>query len=108
MMKKSTGWAVLIYGVVVMGLGYLGYHLSQSKASLGAGLGSGVALILSSLAIFFQKRSGIYASLALTALLMAIFCYRYKATGGALPAVLAGISGGMLIYLLVQIGKWKK
>ena len=107
-MKKSTSWAVLIYGVVIAALGYLGYYQSQSKASLWSGLGSGLVLVLSSLAMFSCRKLGMYAALLMTLLLTAIFCYRYAITHGTLPAVLSIISGGMLIYLLAQIGKWKK
>lgn len=107
-MKKSTSWTVLFYGLAIAALGYLGYHQSQSKASLWSGLGSGSLLILSSLAMFFHRKGGVYAALTVTLLLTIIFCYRYTLTHGALPAVLSIISGGMLIYLLVQIGKWRK
>jgi uncharacterized membrane protein (UPF0136 family) len=103
-LKKSTRWIVLIYGLLILGLGVLGYYQSHSKASLLSGLGSGSLLILCS---FFQKK-GLYMSLILTTLLAAIFCYRYAATQGHIPAFLATISGGMLIYLLVQTASWRK
>ncbi len=108
MIKQSTAWTVLIYGLVIMGLGYLGYYQSHSKASLGAGLGSGAFLILSSLILFKKNRAGLWLSLGTTVLLSAIFCYRYAVTQGTLPGILALISGAMLIYLLTQSGRWKK
>jgi uncharacterized membrane protein (UPF0136 family) len=108
LIKKSTGWVLLVYGLVIIGLGYLGYHQSQSMASLKAGMGSGILLIISSFFVFFKYRAGNYMGLIITFLLTAIFCYRYAVSQGSLPAVLAVMSGGMLIYLLVQVGKWKK
>lgn len=108
MIKKSTSRIVLIYGIIIAGLGYLGYYQSQSKASLWAGLGSGTILILSSLLMFANRSIGIYIGLATTLLLSGIFGYRYAATQGNLPALLSILSGAMLIYLLIQIGHWKK
>ena len=108
MIKKSMQRAVLIYGVVIAILGYIGYHESQSKASLWSGLGSGLILVLSSLVMPSRRNLGIYTSLAVTTLLTIIFCYRYGITQGTLPAILAIISGGMLVYLSVQTVKWRK
>ena len=107
-MKKSTIWAVLIYGIVIGVLGYIGYHHSQSKASLFSGLGSATFLVLSSLMMLFRRNSGLYLSLGATLFLTVTFCYRYSITHGMIPAILAVLSGGMLLYLLVQMGRWKK
>lgn len=106
-MKKPTAWAVLIYGVLLICLGYLGYHLAGSTMSLWSGVGLGGLMVLSAWAIFAQKKEGIFMALLLTLLLTLLFSYRYSDTGRMIPAILAVASGGMLLFLLAQIGKWK-
>lgn len=108
MLKKSTSWSVLVYGALLIGLGYLGYHQSQSKISFYMGAGSGGLLILSSLAMFAHRKWGCYAALFLTALLTITFALRYSSTAKMIPAVLSVLSGGMLLFLLALTAKWKK
>ncbi len=108
MLKKSTAWSVLIYGIVLICLGFYGYYDKGSLVSLYMGAGLGVLLIVSATLIYFHFRWGAYMALALTLLLTATFAYRYSATTAAIPAVLSVISGGMLLFLLAQAGTWKK
>ena len=108
MIKKSTSWTIFIYGAIIIGLGYLGYHQSQSKASLISGGISGTFLLISSLLMFSQKKIGSYMSLIVTALLTGVFSYRYALTKATIPAILAVISAGVLIFLFTQLGRWKK
>jgi uncharacterized membrane protein (UPF0136 family) len=107
-LKKSTSWSVLIYGALLICLGYWGFHQSQSKVSLFMGLGSGVLLILSSLAMFAHKKWGCYTALGLTLMMTITFALRYSTTAKMIPAVLSVLSGGMLLFLLALTAKWKK
>jgi uncharacterized membrane protein (UPF0136 family) len=108
MFKKSTCWAVLIYGLIILGLGYLGYQRTESKISLYMGMGSGAALVISSLLMFGKKVYGAYAAVIITCFLTAVFGIRYSMTHKSTPAMLAVFSGGMLLYLLAKTAKWKK
>lgn len=109
MLKKSTSWAVFIYGILITILGYLGYSLAASKMSLYAGCGLGILLVLSSFLMFYQIRFGGYASLFLTLILLVTFAIRYSVTHNGLPATLAVVSGGMFLYLLlVQKNSWNQ
>lgn len=108
MLKKSTSWVVLIYGLVLVGLGALGYYQSGSQISLYAGSGFGLLLVLAALLMFGQKKMGAYSALTLTIALTSLFAIRYSMTGKSLPAILSVISGGMLLFLLAQTTNWKR
>ena len=97
--------AVLLYGIAMMILGVIGY-MQGSAASLYAGTGTGLLIVISSL--FVHKKGGAYATLILVIALTTLFTIRYAATSKSLPGILALLSAAMLIYLLVQIGKWRK
>jgi len=108
MLKKSTSWSVLIYGLILIGLGYWGYQEAGSKISFYMGAGFGGLLVLSSVLMFFQSKIGSYTAVILTLILTATFGIRYSLTHKGLPAVLAVLSGGMLLFLLAKTAKWKK
>jgi uncharacterized membrane protein (UPF0136 family) len=108
MLKKSTSWCVLIYGLILIGLGYWGYHKGGSITSFYAGGGFGALLVLSSLFMFAQKRFGAYSALTLTLLLTGLFGIRYSITHKNVPAILAVLSGAMLLFLMAQTARWKK
>jgi uncharacterized membrane protein (UPF0136 family) len=107
MFKKTTCWIVLLYGVMLTVLGYVGYYNAGSKASLIMGSGFGILMILSALLLFAKKQVGVYSSTIITLMLTATFAVRYTTSMKTIPAVLAVISGGMLIFLLAQSAKWK-
>lgn len=107
MFKKTTCWIVLLYGVILAVLGYVGYHNAGSKPSLIMGLGFGTLMILSAILLFAKNRIGIYSSILITLLLTATFAIRYNASAKTIPAVLAVLSAGMLIFLLMQNVKWR-
>ena len=97
-------WPVLIYSVLLMALGLVGYS-KGSAASLYAGTGLGLLLFLSSIAIFLQKKAGVYAALGITALLTIVCAIRYFLTAKGLQGAVAIASGAMLLYLLIQYRK---
>lgn len=88
-------------------LGYIGYLEAGSLISLWAGLCFGILLVFSALGMFAQQTLGVYVSLVTTILLTAVFSYRYALTGKNIPAILAVLSAGMLLFLLARLGKWK-
>ncbi len=108
MPKKTTAWSVLIYGLIITGLGYMGYYQGGSMISLYVGGGFGVLLVISAILMLFKMRAGSYAALVLTFGLTATFAIRYSMTGKGLPATLAVLSGGMLLYLLARTIHWKR
>jgi uncharacterized membrane protein (UPF0136 family) len=108
MLKKTTTWAVLIYGLILIGLGYLGYARTGSHISLYSGGGFGVLLVICSFFMFSGKKWGSYAALSITVALTVIFSLRYSISGKAIPAILSVLSAFMLLFLLAQTTKWKR
>jgi uncharacterized membrane protein (UPF0136 family) len=108
MLQKSTSWSVLVYGLIIVSLGIWGYIDAGSKISFFVGGGLGLLLVLSSLLMFAKSRLGGYAAVLFTLLLTATFGIRYSITHKEMPALLAVVSGGMLLFLLGKTAKWKK
>ena len=108
MLKKSTSWTVLIYGILIGAFGYWGYHQTESLMSLYSGVGFGALLVLSALFMFCNLRWASYLALILTTLLTILFSVRYSMTGKSVPAGFAVFSAGMLLFLLARTTKWKR
>lgn len=107
-LKKSTAWSVLSYGILLIILGIVGYYQAGSKMSLYMGSGMGVLLTFSAIAMFAKQGWSFSVALLLTLLLTGMFAYRYSTTMKAIPALLSVLSGGMLLFLLAQAGTWRK
>ena len=105
MLNKTFIWFILIYGSIIVLLGYIGYRESGSFASLWAGLALGGLLVLSGIGMLAGWKAGAYVALGSTLLLTAVFAYRYVITGKGMPAILAVLSAGMLLFLLARFGK---
>jgi uncharacterized membrane protein (UPF0136 family) len=108
MFNAFTKWAVFCYAILMITLGTIGYVQADSKASLLFGVGCGILLLFSCLAMFMGKIAGSFSALIVTVALTCAFSYRYSVTHGLMQALLAVLSGAMLIFLLVQVGRWKK
>lgn len=67
---QIANWSILIYGVVVLLGGVMGYLKAKSKVSLLAGSGSGIAL----LAAWFISRQFPLAGLGLATVIGLILC----------------------------------
>ncbi len=104
MLNKTTIWFILIYGIVIMALGYIGYHESGSIPSLWAGLLLGGLIVLSGVGMLAGQKIGAYIALGATLLLTGVFAYRFAVTGKGMPALLAVLSAGMLLFLLARFG----
>lgn len=108
MLKKSTTWTVLVYGIAMIILGIIGYLYHGSTVSLIAGGGFGILLILSAWVMFRKNKGGLYAATLFTLLLTGTFSVRYTLYHKPIPAILAVLSGGMLLFLLTRIAKNKE
>jgi uncharacterized membrane protein (UPF0136 family) len=108
MFKRSTCLIVFAYGVLLIGLGYLGYQQSGSTKSLMMGSGFGLLVLLSSGLLFAKNKLGTYLAILTTIALTATFITRYSSTGKMVPGCLAVISGIMLVFLFSESTKERK
>lgn len=102
MLERSVSWIVLVYGALLAAFGLLGYVKGGSLISLFIGGISGFLLILCAWAMFARHRRGADYALILTFLLTGLFIYRYSVNGKSVTALLACISGAVLLYLLTH------
>jgi uncharacterized membrane protein (UPF0136 family) len=108
MLKKSTCWTILIYGIIIALLGYMGYQQGGSIVSFYMGGSLGALLVICSLLMFARIHFAAYGALFITLALTGTFAIRYSLSGKSIPAILAVLSGGMLLFLLAQSARWKK
>lgn len=83
---KNTAIFVLIYGLIILCGGMIGYKQAHSLPSLIMGTSFAVLLIMSALAIFKEYILGYFSAILLTAILACFFTYRYFLTHKFMPA----------------------
>lgn len=109
MSNAFVKWSVFFYGIILVTLGLIGYIIAGSIPSVVMGSGLGCLLMICSLLMFLEKRIGLYIATFLTLILSSFFAYRYTMTKGDLmSALLAVLSGAMLIILLLHCARWTK
>lgn len=108
MLNQITKWSVFVYSLLLMVLGVVGYSMADSIYSLIMGVGIGILLLLCSLMMFMGRKLGLILATFFTLLMAGFFSFRYTVTNNLFPGVLAVLSGGMLIFLLLHLGRWKK
>ncbi len=89
-----AGYAILIYGVLVLLGGVLGYAKAQSKPSLISGVVFGVLLLVSGWLMLEARAWGWYLAIVLAGFLTAFFVVRFKNTRKFMPA-------GLMVVLSV-------
>lgn len=105
MIKKSTSWVVLIYGLLIFGAGYYGYSQTGSQISLISASAFGLLLLISSLLMFRSIRAGSKLAMITSALLALLFSIRYSLTGKEWLAIPALLSAILFLYLLFKTRK---
>jgi uncharacterized membrane protein (UPF0136 family) len=85
--------ALLVYGVVAIIGGIIGFVKSQSKASIISGSISGVGLLVSGIAAAQSQEWGKITGMAIAALLVIVFVVRLIKTKKFMPAGLMILGG---------------
>ncbi|GBO53220.1 hypothetical protein APA_1127 [Pseudanabaena sp. lw0831] len=85
--------ALLVYGVIAIVGGIIGFAKSQSKASIISGSISGVGLIVSGLAAVQNQEWGKISGMAISAMLVIVFIVRLLKTKKFMPAGLMILGG---------------
>jgi len=88
---KAPGIVILLYGLVVLGGGIIGYTTAGSMASLIAGSAFGLGLLASGLGVLRGKDMGFLMAPILTVLLTMFFGYRFALSGEFMPSGLMGV-----------------
>jgi len=78
---RAPGIVILVYGLLVLGGGIIGYTASGSMASVIAGGVFGLGLLASGLGVLRGKDMGFLIAPLLTVLLTAFFGYRLVQSG---------------------------
>lgn len=84
-------WLLLLYAVLVIAGGILGYVKAQSKPSLISGLISGIALLITWFITWQSYRTGMTLATCLTIALLIVFAIRFWKTNKFMPAGLMAI-----------------
>lgn len=85
--------AAIIYGILAVVGGVLGYVQARSKISLLAGCGCGILLLVSAFAQLQGQMAGVIAAVGITTLLLVAFLMRWLKTRKFMPAGLMIILG---------------
>ncbi|MBM2802378.1 MAG: putative rane protein [Deltaproteobacteria bacterium] len=95
----APGIVILLFGLLVLGGGIIGYTNTASVASLMGGIASGFGLLASGLGVLRRKELGFVFAPFITVLLMAFFAYRLAVSGDFIPSGLMGILGLVALVL---------
>lgn len=79
-------WSILIYGLLVLLGGVMGYVKAKSQASLVSGLGSGVALLVAWLICRQLPLVGLGLATLIGLILFIVFVKRFSNTRAFMPA----------------------
>ena len=96
---KAPGIVTLLFGLLVLGGGIIGYTTAGSMASLIAGSAFGLGLLASGLGVLRGRRLGLLAAPLLTLLLTTFFGYRFVQSGEFMPSGLMGVLGLVALAL---------
>ncbi len=108
MFKKITCWIVLLYGLLLTTLGYIGFHNTGSRPSLIMGMGFGLLMIITSRLLAGHKKIGVYLAILGTIMLTVTFALRFHTTGKMVPGLMAIVSAMMLALFAFQLLNKKK
>ena len=95
---------LLVYGVVAIAGGLIGFIKSRSKVSLISGSISGVGLLVSGIAVTQRQEWGKIAGIAIASLLVIVFIVRLIKTKKFMPAGLMIFGGGITLATAILLG----
>jgi len=96
---KGPGIVILLFGLLVLGSGIIGYTTAGSMASLTAGSAFGFGLLASGLGVLRRKELGFVFAPVLTVLVTAFFGYRSTRIGEFIPSGLVAVLSLVTLFL---------
>lgn len=97
---KFNGIAVIIYGLLIILGGVIGFAKAHSIASITMGTLFGAGLLASGIAMLKKSNIGFYSATALSSLLTIFFTYRFILTQRLMPA---GIMSLLSLIVLIAL-----
>jgi uncharacterized membrane protein (UPF0136 family) len=94
--------AALVYGVLALVGGWMGYQQASSKASLISGTITGILLLLASFGLLRGLSWGLWLGIAVTLLLLVTFVVRLIKTRKVMPAGLMVTAGVVTLIVLLN------
>ena len=95
----APGIVILLFGLLVLGSGIIGYTNTASFASLVGGSASGLGLVASGLGVLRRKELGFVFAPVLTVLVTAFFGYRSTRIGEFIPSGLVAVLSLVTLFL---------
>lgn len=97
---KWHALTVLIYALLILVGGMMGFVKAHSSASLIAGTVAGLILIMTSTGIYYSHPWGLTVALAATSLLTLFFSYRYFVAQAFFPSGFTALISVVVLLLL--------
>jgi uncharacterized membrane protein (UPF0136 family) len=105
---KLAAWITLIYGLIVIGGGIMGYVKAHSTSSVVMGSAFGFLLIVSGIWMMGKWMIPAYAAILLTLVLDAFFTWRWLITFKFMPAGLMSIISTVVLLILAVLVKARR
>ncbi|MGD1872873.1 MAG: TMEM14 family protein [Mastigocoleus sp.] len=93
--------AALVYGIMSIVGGIIGYKSAGSKVSLISGGISGLLLIISAIIASYGSYWGLIIAVIITAALVLLFAFRFSKTRKIMPAGLMSAAGTLALILMI-------
>ena len=94
---ETNAYFILVYGVIVIIGGLMGYSMAGSLPSLIMGSSFGLLLLFCGWAMLRNSTFAFYSASALAAVLALFFLYRFIETGKVMPA---GVMALLSLFIL--------
>ena len=104
-MNRSIPFLTVMYALLVIILGIMGYRQAGSTISLLAGVGLGVLLLISIYFMYQRKAWSYILAAAITLILLIAFGIRFGKTLAFMPAAMAFLSLVVMMSLISQSSK---
>lgn len=96
-------WLVIVYALVLLGGGMIGYYMANSWASLITGSITAIVLIISAISMFNKSLLGYFVAVAIAFLLTLFFANRFISTFKLMPTGLMVIVSLAVFIILVAV-----
>ncbi|KST67082.1 TMEM14 family protein [Mastigocoleus testarum] len=94
--------STILYGILGIIGGIVGYQKAGSKISLISGVVSGILLIVSGLVALQGQKWGLILGIAVAGILVIVFAVRFVKTRKFMPAGLMSILGLVVIFSILK------